>query len=79
MKIIVGAAADSLKTLEPNPPFDFVFIDADSQSVVTYYKEAKRLTKSGGVIVSLSRFSGRVMLTCRLRRYDATIDRGQRE
>ena len=32
--------------------FDLVFIDADFQGVATYFKEAKRLVRKGGVIVS---------------------------
>jgi len=53
VNVIVGPAADSLKTLQPNPPFDFAFIDADKPNNLTYFTEAKRLVKSGGIIVSL--------------------------
>lgn len=41
-----------MKKLEPNPPFDFIFIDADKPSNTIYFAEAKRLVKKGGVIVS---------------------------
>lgn len=51
VKIILGRAADSMKKLEPDPPFDFIFIDADKPSNSTYFAEAKRLVKKGGVIV----------------------------
>jgi len=37
--------------LDPEPPFDFVFIDADKASTLLYFKEAKRLVRKGGVIV----------------------------
>jgi predicted O-methyltransferase YrrM len=32
VKIIVGPAAETIAKLEPDPPFDFVFIDADKPS-----------------------------------------------
>lgn len=41
-----------MKKLEPTPPFDFIFIDADKPSNTIYFTEAKRLVKKGGVIVS---------------------------
>ena len=49
--MIQGAAYDSLTQLRPDPPFDLVFIDADKQSNVKYFTEAKRLVRKGGVIV----------------------------
>ncbi|KAK7033574.1 hypothetical protein VNI00_012798 [Paramarasmius palmivorus] len=52
VKIIVGAAADTLPTLTTDPaPFDIAFIDADKSAIVTYFTEAKRLLRSGGVII----------------------------
>ncbi|ESK89380.1 o-methyltransferase family 3 [Moniliophthora roreri MCA 2997] len=52
VKILVGAAADTMPTLTTDPaPFDMVFIDADKSAFVAYYMEAKRLVRSGGVIV----------------------------
>jgi predicted O-methyltransferase YrrM len=47
-----GPAADSLKEMNPDQPFDLAFIDADKGNNVTYFKEAKRMLRSGGVIVS---------------------------
>ncbi|KAJ3567935.1 hypothetical protein NP233_g6041 [Leucocoprinus birnbaumii] len=51
VKIIVGRAIDALEKLEPTPPFDLVFIDADKPSNLAYFKQAKRLTRPGGVII----------------------------
>jgi predicted O-methyltransferase YrrM len=51
VEIIVGAAINTLPTLQPNPPFDVVFIDADKEGNVEYFTEAKRLVRSGGVIL----------------------------
>ena len=50
--MIVGSAADTLKTLRPEEPFDLAFIDADKPSNLTYFLQAKRLVRKGGVIVS---------------------------
>ena len=47
----LGRAADTLKTLSPDEPFDLVFIDADKTSNPLYYKEARRLTRKGAIIV----------------------------
>ncbi len=55
MKVVVGAAAKTLADKTPDPPFDFVFIDADKKSNAHYYREAKRLVRQGGIIVSLER------------------------
>ncbi|KAL5522574.1 hypothetical protein ACEPAG_8591 [Sanghuangporus baumii] len=51
VEIKLGPAADTLKTLKPSEPFDFVFIDADEQGNPTYFAEAKRLVRKGGVII----------------------------
>ena len=52
IKVVVGPAIDGLKALEAQPPFDLVYIDADSQSNLEYFIEAKRLLRKGGIIVS---------------------------
>lgn len=49
--VIVGPAAETLPKLHPEQPFDIVFIDADKESNLTYYLEAKRLVRKGGIIV----------------------------
>lgn len=51
VKIIVGRAVEELEKLEPSPPFDLVFIDADKPSNPEYFKHAKRLTRPGGIII----------------------------
>ncbi|KAJ7859770.1 O-methyltransferase-domain-containing protein [Mycena olivaceomarginata] len=51
VKIMVGLGHDSMLTLHPDPPFDLVFIDADKPSNVKYFTEAKRLVRTGGVII----------------------------
>ena len=47
----MGPAIDSLAKLSVTPPFDFVFIDADSENCLPYFLEAKRLIAPGGAIV----------------------------
>ena len=49
VEVLVGPAAATLATLDG--PFDFVFIDADKPSNVTYLREALRLTRPGATIV----------------------------
>lgn len=39
--------------MNPDPPFDLVFIDADKASNLQYFKEGKRLVRKGGVIVRI--------------------------
>jgi len=52
VKIVVGNANDTLASLEPETPFDMVFIDADKPSYPNYFVEAKRLLRKGGVIIA---------------------------
>ena len=49
VEVIVGPAAETLATLQG--PFDFVFIDADKPSNVTYLCEALRLSRPGATII----------------------------
>ena len=51
VEIRVGAALDSLPGLAGEPPFDFVFIDADKANNAAYLDWALRLSRKGGVIV----------------------------
>ncbi len=49
--IRVSPAVESLAAMTDEPPFDFVFIDADKQSNSHYVAEAIRLGRSGTTIV----------------------------
>jgi len=51
IKVILGPAVESLAALDPEVPFDFIFIDADKPSNLAYFTQAKRLVKKGGVII----------------------------
>jgi predicted O-methyltransferase YrrM len=46
-----GRAADTLPTLQGDPPFDFVFIDADKPNNPLYLDWAIRLSRPGALIV----------------------------
>jgi len=47
----VGAALDTLPPLAKQPPFDFVFIDADKVNTPQYFEWALRLTHVGSLII----------------------------
>ena len=53
VEIHVGQAVDSLEALEKTGrgPFDFIFIDADKESLRAYFSWALKLAKSGSVII----------------------------
>ncbi|KAG8908395.1 hypothetical protein FRB99_006600 [Tulasnella sp. 403] len=51
IRIIVGPAAETLKTITEAGTFDLAFIDADKHNNTTYFKHAERLVRSGGVII----------------------------
>ena len=53
VEIRVGPAAASLAALgrDGDEPFDMVFVDADKPGNPTYFAEALRLTRTGGLIV----------------------------
>ncbi|KAF8654808.1 hypothetical protein AX16_003377 [Volvariella volvacea WC 439] len=51
VQVVVGPAIDNLRALQPDVPFDLVFIDADKPSNVDYFREAKRLVRNNGVII----------------------------
>lgn len=51
IEIRVGPALETLPMLEPDPPFDLVFIDADKASSAAYFEHALRLSRPGSVIV----------------------------
>jgi predicted O-methyltransferase YrrM len=47
----VGRAIDALPKLAGDPPFDFIFIDADKPSTTDYFNWALKLSRRGSVIV----------------------------
>ena len=51
VKILIGRAAETLANIDSDASFDLAFIDADKQSNVEYFLQAKRLVRSGGVII----------------------------
>ncbi|KAF7289866.1 hypothetical protein MIND_01361000 [Mycena indigotica] len=52
VRVVVGRALPSLQAMpDSEPKFDFVFIDADKESNVDYFIQAKRLTRKGGIIM----------------------------
>lgn len=51
VEIRVGRAAEVLPTLQDDPPFDLVFIDADKESNTVYLDWAARLGHPGTVVV----------------------------
>ncbi|MBA3941449.1 MAG: methyltransferase [Sphingopyxis sp.] len=51
VEVRAGPAADSLAAMTGDPPFDFVFIDADKQSNALYVGEAIRLGRAGTTII----------------------------
>ena len=55
VELRVGRALDSLHELREtpaDPPFDFIFIDADKQSTPEYFAAALDLTRTGSVILT---------------------------
>jgi predicted O-methyltransferase YrrM len=51
IEIIVGAALNTLGTLQDRAPFDFIFIDADKVNYPGYFEWAVKLSKPGTVIL----------------------------
>ena len=53
VEILVGRAVHSLEALENSgiEPFDFIFIDADKESLPEYFSWALKLSKAGSAIV----------------------------
>ncbi|MGB6389901.1 MAG: O-methyltransferase [Methyloceanibacter sp.] len=47
----LGAALDTLPTLEDEAPYDFIFIDADRLNIPNYFKWALKLARPGSLIV----------------------------
>jgi predicted O-methyltransferase YrrM len=55
VKVIIGPAHASMQKMHPDALFDFIFIDADKENNLNYFIEAKRLIRTGGIIVCSSR------------------------
>jgi predicted O-methyltransferase YrrM len=49
--VVVGPALETLPSLEPKAPFDFVFIDADKPNNPNYFAWALKLSRKGSVIL----------------------------
>jgi len=50
VEVVVGAALDSLPSLEAEEPFDLVFIDADKENNADYFRWAVKLSHPGSLI-----------------------------
>jgi predicted O-methyltransferase YrrM len=50
VEVVVGAALDTLPSLEAEEPFDLVFIDADKENNADYFRWAVKLTHPGSLI-----------------------------
>lgn len=60
--VVVGKAADTLKTLEQHAPVDAVFIDADKGSYDVYGRWAAKHVRAGGLLlVDNANFFGRLL------------------
>jgi caffeoyl-CoA O-methyltransferase len=63
IELRLGPAADTLRSLPPEPAFDFGFIDADKAGYPVYYEEIlKRLRPGGLITVDNVLWSGDVVL-----------------
>lgn len=51
MQVIVGPAVETLADIKEDESFDMAFVDADKPNILHYWKHAKRLVRSGGVII----------------------------
>ncbi len=52
VSIVVGAAKETLKTIEPFGPFDFCFIDADKVNYPHYVRWAAHHLRPGGIVAA---------------------------
>jgi caffeoyl-CoA O-methyltransferase len=57
VQIMEGSALDLLHKVEPQAPFDFIFMDADPESYVTYLEWATRNLRRGGVLAAHNAFA----------------------
>ncbi len=62
IELRLAPAADTLRALPAEPPFDLAFVDADKQGYLTYYEELLPRIRPGGLIlVDNTLWSGRVV------------------
>lgn len=50
IELRLGPAAETLRALPEEPPFDFAFIDADKQGYPVYWEEIVRRLRPGGLV-----------------------------
>ena len=56
VEVRVGDALDLMAALDPDPPFDAVFLDADKERYCEYLEQAARLVRRGGLFVADNAF-----------------------
>jgi caffeoyl-CoA O-methyltransferase len=62
IRIELGPALETIAQLPPEPPFDFVFLDADKENYLNYYEAVLPRLRTGGLIVADNvLWSGRVL------------------
>lgn len=52
VEVRVGDALALLAAMDPHPPFDAVFLDADKERYVDYLEQAARLLRPGGLLMA---------------------------
>jgi caffeoyl-CoA O-methyltransferase len=57
VKLVVGAASETLRSISSEGPFDLVFIDADKESYPLYFKWAALHLKVGGILLAVNTFA----------------------
>ena len=50
IELRLGLAEESLRVMEPTPPFDLVYVDADKKGYPAYLDHALRLLRPGGLV-----------------------------
>ena len=55
-RVHLGDALDLMAALDPEPPFDVVFLDADKERYCDYLEQAARLVRRGGLFMADNAF-----------------------